>query len=69
MFFAAFTSRSCRVPHDGHVQRRVERDRAPSRCPHAEQVLELGYQRSAVITVRPYAVLMKPELIRSHPTG
>ncbi len=45
MFFAALTSRSCRVPQDGHVQCRVDRLSSASRCPHAEQVFDEGYQR------------------------
>jgi hypothetical protein len=53
MFFAAFTSRSCRVPHDGHVQCRVDRLSEASRCPHAEQVLDDGQKRSITITRRP----------------
>jgi hypothetical protein len=50
MFFAALTSRSCRVPQDGHGHVRVLRFSSVSRCPHAEQVFELGYHRS--ITIR-----------------
>jgi hypothetical protein len=50
MFFAALMSRSCRVPQDGQLQFLVDRLRSASRCPHAEQVLLEGYQRS--ITTR-----------------
>jgi hypothetical protein len=46
MFFAALMSRSCQVPQDGHLQCLVDRLRSTSRCPHAEQVLLEGYQRS-----------------------
>jgi hypothetical protein len=53
MFFAALMSRSCRVPQDGHVQCRVFRLSSASRCPHAEQVFEDGYQRLGATTVRP----------------
>jgi len=53
MFFAAFTSRSCQVPQDGHCHVLVLRLSSASRCPHAEQVFELGYQRSTATTVRP----------------
>ena len=52
MFFAALTSRSCRVPQDGHVQCRVLRDSSVSRCPQAEQVLLLGWNRSMPDTFR-----------------
>src|SRR5215471_18040768 len=54
MFFAALMSRSCRVPHPGHVQCRVERLSSASRYPHAEQVLLDGYQRPVTTNVRPY---------------
>ena len=54
MFFAALMSRSCRAPQDGHCHVRVLRLRSASRCPHAEQVFELGYQRSTAMTVRPW---------------
>ena len=50
---AAFSSRSCRVPQAGHVQWRVPRLKPVRRCPHAEQVFELGYQRSITIRRRP----------------
>ena len=53
MFFAALMSRSCREPHEGHVQCRVERLSSASRCPHVEQVLLDGYQRSTTISSRP----------------
>jgi len=46
MFLAALRSRSCRVPQDGHVQWRVPKVSVASKCPHAEQVLDEGYQRS-----------------------
>src|SRR2546429_8947441 len=53
MFFAALMSRSCREPHEGHVQCRVDRLSSASTGPHAEQVLELGYQRLITIRSRP----------------
>src|SRR5699024_12618502 len=53
MFFAAFTSRSCRVRQAGHVHARVFRGSLASRCPHSEQVLLLGNHRSMTTTVRP----------------
>src|SRR6476659_9032143 len=53
MFFAALMSRSCREPQEGHVQCRVDRLSSPSRYPHAEQDLELGYQRLITIRSRP----------------
>ena len=46
MFLAALMSRSCRARQIGHVQCRVLKDSPASRCPHAEQVLDDGYQRS-----------------------
>ena len=54
MFFAAFMSRSYRVPQDGHVQCLVARLRSASKCPHAEHVLDDGYQRSMTVNCRPY---------------
>src|SRR5437867_10824497 len=53
MFFAAFTSLSCRVRQPGQVQARVDSFTSASRCPHAEHVFELGYQRSITTSVRP----------------
>src|ERR1700745_30331 len=53
MFFAALMSRSCREPPEGNAQGRVDRLSSPSRCPHAEQDLELGYQRLITITSLP----------------
>src|SRR5450755_824761 len=46
-------SRSCRVPQDGHCHVLVLRLSSASRCPHAEQVLLDGYQRSTTIRCRP----------------
>ena len=46
-------SRSCRDRHDGHVQCLVDRLSSASRCPHAEHVFELGYQRSIATSSRP----------------
>ena len=46
--------RSCRVPQDGHVHCLVDRLRSASRCPHAEQVLDEGYQRLMMTRRRPY---------------
>src|SRR5689334_12590394 len=54
MFLAALMSRSCRAPQDGHVHCLVDRLRPASRCPHAEQVLDEGYQRSMATRRRPY---------------
>ena len=54
MFWAALISRSCRARQDGHVQCLVERLSSASRCPHAEQVLDDGYQRSITTSWRPY---------------
>jgi hypothetical protein len=54
MFLAALMSRSCRAPQDGHLQCLVDRLRLASRCPHAEQVLDEGYQRSMTTRRRPY---------------
>jgi hypothetical protein len=53
MFFAALTSRSCRVPQDGHCQCRAFKLSSVSRCPHATHVLLLGYHLLTVSTVRP----------------
>src|SRR3712207_7312980 len=43
---AALRSRSCRAPQAGHCHVLTLKARSASRCPHAEQVLELGNQRS-----------------------
>src|SRR6185437_1416917 len=53
MFLAALISRSCRDRQDGHVQCLIDRLSSVSRCPHAEHVLELGYQRSITTSSRP----------------
>jgi beta-N-acetylhexosaminidase len=47
MFFAALMSRSCRVPQDGHCHVRVLMLSSASKCPHAEQVFELGSRHTA----------------------
>ena len=39
---------------DGHLQRLADRLRSASRCPHAEQVLDEGYQRLITTRLRPY---------------
>jgi hypothetical protein len=67
MFFAALTSRSCRVPQDGQCHVRVFRDNSASRCPHAEQVLDDGYQRSITITVRPALAALYSVICRKVP--
>ena len=70
MFFAAFKSRSCRVPQLGQDQCLVPRLSAASRCPHAEQVLAVGYQRSTATRVRPCRVPCiqeRPELRPASP--
>src|SRR6266581_3711125 len=67
MFFAALVSRSCRVPQDGHVQCLVERLSSASRCPHAEQVLLDGYQRSITIRCRPALAVLYSIMRRKVP--
>ena len=47
---AALISRSCRVPHDGHVQCRVSKLSSARRYPHAEHVFDDGNHRSITIT-------------------
>ncbi len=67
MFFAALMSRSYRVPQDGHVQCLVFRLSSASRCPHAEQVLLEGYQRSVTIRCRPYLAALYSSMARKVP--
>src|SRR5690348_7769030 len=67
MFFAAFTSLLCRVRQDGHCHVRVLRLRDGSRCPQAEQVLELGYQRSITIRWRPAFAALYSSCRRNSP--
>src|SRR5438270_12372422 len=67
MFFAALMSRLCREPHEGHVQCRVDRLSSASRCPHAEQVLELGYQRLITIRSRPARSHLRASWRRNSP--
>src|SRR5690348_2730261 len=50
---AAVSSRSMVRPHDSHVKVRSASDRLGFRQPQAEQVFELGYQRSATRSVPP----------------
>ena len=66
MFFA-LTSRSCRVRQDGHVQCLVVKLGSASRCPHAEQVLELGYQRPVTIRCRPALAALYSSIWRKVP--
>ena len=67
MFFAALMSRSCRVPQDGHVQCLVVKLSSASRCPHAEHVLELGYQRPITIRCRPALAVLYSIIWRKVP--
>ena len=67
MFLAALTSRSCRVPQDGHCHVRVLSERSASRCPHAEHVLELGYQRPVTIRCRPAVAALYSTMRRKVP--
>src|SRR5690606_2257463 len=67
MFLAAFMSRSCRVPQDGHVQCRVERLSSASRCPHAEHVLLVGCHRSITTRRRPYFAALYSSWRRNSP--
>src|SRR2546423_14315589 len=67
MFFAALMSRSCRVPQDGHCHVLVLRLSSASRCPHAEQVFELGYHRSITIRCRPARAVLYPSMRRKVP--
>ena len=53
MKIAALMSRSCRVRQDGHSHVRVLMLSSESRCPHAEQVFELGYHLSIATRRRP----------------
>src|SRR6185312_5607441 len=54
MLTAALTSRSCRTPQDSHAHSRTASGIFAARCPHAEHVFELGYQRSTTTRSRPY---------------
>lgn len=45
MFFAAFTSRSCIVPHSGHTHDRTDSGMRPILWPHSEHVLLVGSKR------------------------
>ena len=67
MFFAALMSRSCRARQAGHVQCLVFRLSSASRCPHAEQVLLDGNQRSATIRCRPYLAVLYSSIWRKVP--
>src|SRR5262245_61742034 len=67
MFFAALMSRSCRVRQPGHVQCRVDRLSVASRCPHAEQVLLLGYQRLITTRLRPARTALYVSCRRNSP--
>ena len=53
MFRAAFTSRSCTVPHAAQVHARMLSGFGPSFAPHAEQVCEVGSNRPIRANVRP----------------
>jgi hypothetical protein len=64
MFFAALTSRSCRVPQDGHGHVRVPRPSSARTCPHAEHVLADGYHRSITITRRPHRAALYASMAR-----
>src|ERR1051326_1783093 len=55
---AAFVSRSWRAPHWGQVHSRSSRASVSTTNPHAEQVLEEGYQRSILISLRPYQLAL-----------
>lgn len=51
---AAFMSRSWIAPHSGHTHSRTFNGIDLIICPHSEQRLLLGYQRSIPTNVRPY---------------
>ena len=53
MFFAALRSRSWRARQDGHRHARTRTGRSASRNPHAEHVLDEGYQRPITTRRRP----------------
>src|SRR5207244_1281396 len=67
MFFAALTSRSCRVPQDGHCHVLVDRLSTASKCPHVEQVFELGYHRSITTRCRPALAALYSTMRRKAP--
>ena len=67
MFFAALMSRSCRVRQHGHSHVRVFKLSSASRCPHAEQVLLEGYQRSITIRCRPALAVLYASICRKVP--
>ena len=54
MFLAAFTSRSCTMPHAAHVQMRTLSGLGPSLVPQAEHTWLVGSNRPARANVRPY---------------
>ncbi len=51
---AAFTSRSWRLPHSGQTQSRTDSGIFATVCPHSEQRLLDGYQRSIPTSIRPH---------------
>ena len=53
MLRAALTSRSWTTPHAWQAQARTPSGLGPSRCPHAEQICEVGSQRPILTTRRP----------------
>jgi hypothetical protein len=53
MFLAAFTSRSCTVPHAAHAHRRTLSGFGPSFTPHAEHTCDVGSNRPIRAKVRP----------------
>lgn len=65
MFLAAFASRSCRVPQDGHCHVRVESFNSPSMCPQAEQVFELGKNRSMTTSRLPHLSHLQASMDRN----
>ena len=67
MFFAALMSRSCRVRQDGHVQCLVFKLSSASRCPDAEHLFELGYQRPITIRCRPARAVLYSIIWRKVP--
>src|SRR5262249_19548597 len=55
MFLAAFTSRSCQVPHAAQAHSRTLRGLGPCLAPHAEHAWEVGSNRPTLPNVRPYS--------------
>jgi hypothetical protein len=64
MLIAALMSRSCRVPQRAQSHSRTASGRLAAVCPHVEQVLDEGYQRSTTTRSRPYHSHLYASMVR-----